>query len=92
MKNYYNNWFYNLVLPCLIFAGFIGCAIGFAATNNGGFLFLMIGVGVSFKFVHNRLESLSQQQREDYDLVGYAGSLSNKNEADILKIKAEMTK
>lgn len=90
MRKYCNTWFYNIVLPCLIFAGFLGCAIGFAATNNGFFLFMMLIIGACFKFIHRMLENLSQQQREDYGLFGYTGNLSNKGEKEILKIKTEM--
>jgi hypothetical protein len=94
MKNYRNNKFYNIVLPTLLFLAMIASVVAFFITNQGRFLFITIGICLSFKFIHQWLERLSVQQRKDNGLTSndgalYSGNLSDADEREMLRIKEQ---
>lgn len=96
MRKYHNNWFYNIALPIILIVAVLGCVAAFLITNQFFFVFVAIVICVCFKSIHHGLENLSLQQRRDYGLIDkngqyYTGSLSNRKEREIERIRSEMS-
>jgi len=95
MKNYRNNRFYNIVLPILLVVAIFATLILGVAVNSLWLIIVSMALMVSFKFIHQWLERLSLQQREDYGLINkkgeyYPGSLSDCDERRLLEIREKI--